>query len=57
MNWLLTFEGHISKEEWISLQWNMKLAAKRPNFESAYQFVKNSYPENVQQYWESLPKS
>ena len=50
------FEGQISKEEWISLQWNMKFAAKRANFEPAYQFSKNSYPENVQKYWESLPK-
>jgi hypothetical protein len=51
------FEGHISKEEWISLQWNMEFAVKRPNFEPAHQFIKNSYPENIQQYWESLPKS
>ena len=50
------FEGQISKEEWTSLQWNMKFAATRPNFGPAYQFIKNSYPEKVQKYWESLPK-
>tara|TARA_Y100000739_G_scaffold188872_1_gene168207 strand:- start:304 stop:813 length:510 start_codon:yes stop_codon:yes gene_type:complete len=50
------FEGNISDEEWVSLQWNMKFAATRPNFEPAYQFIKDGYPEKVQKFWESLAK-
>ena len=50
------FEGQISKEEWISLQWNIKFAATRPNMHLAYGFLKGGYPEKVQKYWESLPK-
>ena len=50
------FEGQISKDEWISLQWNMKFAAKRPNVHRAYQFIKDSYPEKVQEFWEALPQ-
>ena len=49
------FEGQISKEEWISLQWNIKFAAKRPNMQPAYHFVKDSYSKKVQKYWESVP--
>jgi hypothetical protein len=49
-------EGRISNEEWISLQWNMKFAAKRPNMQPAYQFIKDSYPKNVQKMWESIPR-
>ena len=52
------FEGRTTKEEWIALEWELKHIAKRPNTEPAYQqFLKNSYPEKVEQYWESLPKS
>jgi len=29
------FEGQISKEEWVSLEWNMKYAARRPNIHKA----------------------
>ena len=29
------FKDRVSKEEWISLQWNAKFVAKRPNFEPA----------------------
>ena len=52
------FEGRLSKEEWINLESGMKMVARtRKNFEPAYQnFLKDHYPENVQQYWESLPK-
>ena len=49
-------EGRISEEEWISLEWNMKFAAKRPNLHAAYNWIKDSYPEKVQRFWESLPK-
>ena len=51
------FEGRITKEEWIALEWELTHIAKRPNTEPAYQqFLKHNYPENVQQYWESLSK-
>tara|TARA_B100001250_G_scaffold93059_1_gene77502 strand:- start:335 stop:844 length:510 start_codon:yes stop_codon:yes gene_type:complete len=49
-------EGRISKEEWISLEWNMKFAAKRPSIHVAYNWIKDSYPEKVQKVWESFPK-
>ena len=51
------YDGMITENEWLSLQWNLKLAAKRPNFEAAYELCKDSYPKNVQEYWESLDKS
>ena len=51
------YDGVITENEWLSLEWNLKLFAKRPNFASAYEFVKDGYPKNVQEYWESLDKS
>jgi len=42
--------------QWLSLQWNLKLAASRPNFASAYELCKDGYPKKVQEFWESLPK-
>ena len=51
------YDGMITEHEWLSLQWNLKLFARRPNFASAYEFVKDGYPKNVQEYWESLDKS
>ena len=50
------YDGMITENEWLSLQWNLKLAASRPNFASAYELCKDGYPKNVQEYWESLPK-
>ena len=44
------FDGQISQTEFRSLRWNMQNAKKRPNFDSAYQLLKNSYPLKVQQY-------
>ncbi len=51
------YDGLISDSEFLNLQWNLELAAKRPNFASAYEFVKDGYPKNVQEYWESLDKN
>ena len=51
------YDGMITENEWLSLQWNFRLAAKRPNFASAYELIKGSYPKKVQEYWESLDKS
>lgn len=51
------FDGQISLTEFRSLRWNMQNAKKRPNFDSAYQLLKNSYPLKVQQYWENLETS
>ncbi len=48
------FEGQISQTEFQSLKWNMQNAKKRPNFDSAYQLLKNSYPLEVQCFWENL---
>ena len=38
------YDGLISDSEFLNLQWNLELAAKRPNFASAYEFVKDGYP-------------
>lgn len=51
------YDGQITEEEWLNLQWNLKLAATRPNFASAYDLCKDAYPPKVQRYWESLDKS
>ncbi len=51
------YDGVITENEWLSLQWNLKLFAKRPNFGAAYEFIKDGYPKNVQEYWEALDKS
>ena len=51
------YDGMITKNEWLSLQWNFKLAAKRPNFASAYELIKGSYQKKVQEYWEGLDVS
>ncbi len=39
------YDGMVTENEWLSLQWNLKLAAKRPNFASAYELCKDSYPK------------
>ena len=48
------YDGKITENEWLSLQWNLKLQANRPIFASAYKQLKDSYPTKVQDYWESL---
>ena len=48
------YDGHISGDEWLNLEWNMQLAAKRPNVQEVYDFLKDGYPKKVQDYWESL---
>ena len=50
------YDGQITEDEWLNLQWNLKLASNRPNFASAYDLCKDAYPKKVQEYWESLPK-
>ena len=54
---LAHFDGQISDDEWINLQWNMKLAIKRPNVQAAYLWLKDGYSKKVQEYWESLDAS
>ena len=51
------YDGQITEDEWLNLQWNFKLVANRPNFASAYELCKDGYPKNVQEYWESLVAS
>ena len=48
------YDGQITENEWLNLQWNLKLAANRPDFTSAYDFLKDGYPKKVRDYWESL---
>ena len=48
------FEGQISRDEFMALEWNMKVAASRPHVQKAYELIKESYPARVQNYWESL---
>ena len=47
-------KGLISEVEFKNLQWQMKFVAKRPNVQSAYQFLKDGYPKRVQTYWETI---
>ncbi len=51
------FDGQISETEFRNLEWNMKFAARRPNIQSAYAFIKDGYGANVQRYWEALDKT
>jgi len=51
------FDGHISDDEWLNLQWNMRHAPKRPHIQSAYLWVKDGYSKQVQEYWEALDAS
>ena len=48
------FDGQISDTEFISLKKNMNYAARRPNVQAAYKFLKTGYPKTVQDYWEAL---
>ena len=54
---LAHFDGQISDDEWINLQWNMTLATKRPNVQAAYLWLKDGYSKQVQEYWEALDAS
>ena len=54
---LAHFDGQISDDEWINLQWNMTLAIKRPNVQAAYLWLKDGYSKKVQDYWEALDAS
>ena len=51
------YDGQITENEWLNLQWDLKLAAKRPNFASAYELLKGGYPKNIRDYWEALDTS
>ena len=51
------FDGQISDDEWINLRWNMVLAAKRPNVQAAYLWLKDGYSKKVQVFWEGLDTS
>ena len=51
------FDGQISEDEWLNLQWNMELAAKRPNHKAAYLWLKDGYSKKVQGFWEALDES
>ena len=48
------FDGQISDDEWLNLNWNMRHAPKRPHVQAAYSWVKDGYSKKVQDYWESL---
>ena len=46
------FDGQITEDEWINLKWNMEHAARRPNVQAAYLWLKDGYSKKVQEYWE-----
>jgi len=54
---LAYFDGQISEDEWINLQWNMEHACRRPNVQAAYPWMKDGYSKKVQDYWEALDTS
>jgi len=51
------FDGQLSVDEWNVLSFNLDFLATRPNVQLAYDFVKTSYSERVQKYWEALDNS
>ena len=51
------FDGQITEDEWLNLKWNMEHAARRPNVQAAYPWVKDGYSKKVQEYWEALDTS
>ena len=54
---LAYFDGQISEDEWINLQWNLEHACRRPNVKAAYPWMKDGYSKKVQEYWEALDTS
>ena len=51
------FDGQISRDEYLALEWNMKIAAARPHTQKAYELIKGSYSKKIQRYWESIETS
>ena len=51
------FDGLITEDEWINLKWNMEHAARRPNVQAAYLWLKDGYSKKVQEYWEAMDTS
>ena len=51
------FDGQITEDEWLNLKWNMEHAARRPNVQAAYLWLKDGYSKKVQEYWEAMDKS
>ena len=51
------FDGQISEDEWINLQWNLEHASRRPNVKAAYPWMKDGYSKKVQDFWEALDTS
>ena len=54
---LAYFDGQISEDEWLNLKWNMEHAARRPNVQAAYLWLKDGYSKKVQEYWEAMDTS
>ena len=54
---LAYFDGQISEDEWLNLKWNIEHAARRPNVQAAYLWLKDGYSKKVQEYWEALDVS
>ena len=48
------FDGQISTDEFLALDWNIKIAATRPHCQQAYQLMKEAYSPRVQKYWEAV---
>ena len=51
------FDGQITEDEWLNLKWNMEHAARRPNVQAAYLWLKDGYSKKVQDYWEAMDAS
>ena len=51
------FDGQITEDEWLNLKWNMEHAARRPNVQAAYLWLKDGYSKKVQESWEGLDVS
>ena len=48
------FDGQISDTEFRNLEWDLRIAKRRPQFKTVYETMKDGYPKSVQLFWEGL---
>ena len=48
------FDGQLSKAEYLVLQQNIRMVAKKPNIQLAYRVIKHAYSEKVQRWFEDF---
>ena len=48
------FDGQISDTEFRNLEWDLRIAKRRPQFKTVYETMKDGYQKSVQLFWEGL---